>query len=173
MSIAQALSNSAPKKKKLNGMIVIADNDPQSMASIAAAFEKVGWRVATARNGDEAVDIIDAAKVNAIMLNVSLPEIIGCDVCRQLLDLGKKIPTMMISGCMDNEQSSGPVDIEGTTIKLVTAEELQAFSNTAPKRFVWRGDAPDIVVTRKPGHRSTPVCRAQSNASKLSPLQPG
>lgn len=174
MSIAQALSNSSQKAKKLNGMIVIADNNPASMEKIAAAFEKVGWRVATARNGDEVVDIIDASKVNAIMLNVSLPEINSCDTCRQLLDLGKKIPTVMISGCMDKTQSSGPVDIEGTTIKLVTAEELQVFSRTAQKRFVWHGDSPDIVVTRKPGNhnRATPACQSQSNESKWVCFQP-
>jgi len=167
MSISQALAQSSQEPKKLNGIIVIADNNPASMDSVAAAFEKVGWRVATARNGDEAVDIVNAAKVNAIMFNVGLPEINRCDTCRQLLNLGKKIPTMMISGCLDQEQPSGPVNIDGTTIKLVTAEELQAFTRTAPKRFIWHGETPDVVVTRKPGNS-----KAQLNEPKWAFFQP-
>ncbi|MDH3741733.1 MAG: response regulator [Hyphomicrobiales bacterium] len=150
MSITKALSNSSPKS---TGIIVIADNNAASMDRIAAAFEKVGWSVGTAHNGDDALDIAIAGKVNAIMLNVSRPEINGCGTCRKLLDLGKPIPTMMIVGCMDQAQASGPVNIEGTTIKLVSADELQEFTKTAPKRFVWHGDSPNVVGNRTPGLR--------------------
>ena len=174
MSISQALAQSSPTPEKSSGIIVIADNNPKSMDRIAAAFEKAGWRIATAHNGDEAVDIVNAAKVNAVMFDVSRSEINRCDTCRQLLNLGRKIPTMMIGGCLDQEQPSGPVNIDGTTIKLVTAEELQTFTKTAPKRFIWRGDAPDIVVTRTPGdrNRATQVCKSQLSEPKWASYIP-
>lgn len=163
MSIAQALSKSS---RSPGGVILVADEDAASLKAISTIFEKAGWRVSFAHNGDEALNIIDEANVNAIMLDRRRSELDDCEVCRQLLDLGRTIPSMLISGCVGNQHPSRPVNLEQTLIKLITTEELQAFARTAPSRFVWHGNTPDIVVTRTPGkgQNATPKCSRQANA---------
>lgn len=150
MSIAQALSKSS---KSPAGIFLVADENPASLKAISAAFEKIGWRVAFAQNGDEALSIIDEASVNAMMLDVRRSEMDDCDTCRSLLNLGRTIPSMLISDCVGKNQPHGPVNLDRTLIKLITADELRTFARTALNRFVWHGDTPDIVVTRQPGQR--------------------
>ncbi|MBF0388184.1 MAG: response regulator [Candidatus Omnitrophica bacterium] len=68
--------------------ILIADDEPTVVALAKQKLEEHGYLVETARNGKEAMKVIDAVSLDLIVLDVVMPVMDGVDVYKEL----KKIP---------------------------------------------------------------------------------
>ncbi|HEY4027147.1 MAG TPA: response regulator transcription factor [Candidatus Dormibacteraeota bacterium] len=77
--------------------VLIADPDSRLRAEIAAACRQDGFEVVEAATGQEALDKASEARPTAILLEVSLPDMPGFDVCRELRRLGDDVPIILIS----------------------------------------------------------------------------
>jgi DNA-binding response OmpR family regulator len=86
-----AIAESAPR------MVLIADPDTRLRAEIAAACRQDGFEVVEAATGQEALTRAAEARPTAILLEVSLPDMPGFDVCRELRRLGDEVPIILIS----------------------------------------------------------------------------
>lgn len=79
-------------------VILIADGDASARKELARVFERAGFRTAQASTGHEALDLIQAARPTAAVLEPSLAGISGYEVCRVLRDgFGDAIPIIFIS----------------------------------------------------------------------------
>jgi DNA-binding response OmpR family regulator len=77
--------------------VLIADPDSRLRAEIAAACRQDGFEVVEAATGQEALARASEHRPTAILLEVSLPDMPGFDVCRELRRLGEDVPIILIS----------------------------------------------------------------------------
>jgi diguanylate cyclase (GGDEF)-like protein len=62
--------------------ILVADDEPINRSLIQRRLERAGYRVLTAKNGREAVEITKAEKPDLVILDVMMPEMDGLEACR-------------------------------------------------------------------------------------------
>ena len=67
---------------RLNGNILIADDDPECMSVLGEALRADGWEVTVASNGSQALAADPRPRL--ILLGIGLPAIGGLEVCRLL-----------------------------------------------------------------------------------------
>jgi two-component system response regulator HydG len=80
------------------GIVVIADDDPDFVDSMAPVLRSAGYRVLVARDGSDAVARVAAGGIDLLILDLGLPVISGLDVYRRLEALGKRVPTIVVTG---------------------------------------------------------------------------
>lgn len=94
---------------KLNGikegLIVVADADPNFTARVVPALEEEGYKVCLVKTGEEALAAIDG-NVNLLVLDLDLPILSGLEVYLELRNRKLNVPTIVVSS-NDDEQSDG------------------------------------------------------------------
>lgn len=64
--------------------ILVADDEPAIVLSLQVLLQKAGYTVRVARNGEEAMELIAAAKPDLVLLDAMMPKRDGFDVCQSL-----------------------------------------------------------------------------------------
>jgi CheY-like chemotaxis protein len=64
--------------------ILVVDDNHQNLELIQAYLEDVECRTVSARDGVEALDIVDKSKPDLVLLDVMMPRMSGFEVCRRL-----------------------------------------------------------------------------------------
>lgn len=80
--------------------ILLADDEPRIRAVARYALEREGWRVAEAADGLSAVAAVERGGVDAVVLDVMLPELDGLEVCRRIRALAMPLartPVLFLS----------------------------------------------------------------------------
>lgn len=62
--------------------ILIADDEPNIVAALEFLLQQNGYEVSIARNGDEALKLIEQDKPDLVLLDVMMPLRSGYDVCQ-------------------------------------------------------------------------------------------
>lgn len=64
--------------------ILIVDDEPNILLSLEFLMKKKGYEVFIARDGKEALDIIDKTIPNLVVLDIMMPEVDGYEVCKYI-----------------------------------------------------------------------------------------
>ena len=77
--------------------VMLADDDPSLLASASDALRDAGFKVVEAASGAAALQAALGRKVDLIVVNVSMPEVGGVEVCHCLKAMPKtqKIPVVL------------------------------------------------------------------------------
>ena len=62
--------------------ILVADDDPNIRDVIRFALEKSGFQVQDASDGQETLDLLNKSNPDLIILDITMPEKDGLEVCR-------------------------------------------------------------------------------------------
>ena len=76
--------------------ILIVDDNEQIVQILAQYVKAEGWPCLTARSGEEALSLFDAAAPSLILLDIMLPGIDGMEVCRRIRSVSS-VPILMIT----------------------------------------------------------------------------
>ncbi|HEY0005597.1 MAG TPA: diguanylate cyclase [Pyrinomonadaceae bacterium] len=110
--------------------ILVADDEPVNRALIQRRLEREGYRVVTAQNGREAVEMARSILPHLVLLDVMMPVMDGLEACELLKDneSTRDIPVIFLSARDETE-----VKVRGLTLgandyisKPFKAEELIA-----------------------------------------------
>ena len=77
--------------------ILIVDDEPNIRASLSDAFELEGYRCLTASDGERALETVDAAAVDLVILDLEMPGIDGIETLRRLREAGHDMPAMILT----------------------------------------------------------------------------
>ena len=81
------------------GAIVIADGDDAGRGLAAAALSRAGYETVEVSTGSAALAAVRASGVALVVLEVSLPDMTGYEVCRELRsERGDDLPIFFLSG---------------------------------------------------------------------------
>lgn len=64
--------------------VLVADDEPNIVISLEFLLEQGGYRVLVARDGDEALQVIEREVPDLVLLDVMLPRVSGYDVCQRI-----------------------------------------------------------------------------------------
>ncbi len=64
--------------------ILVADDEPSIVLSLQVLLQKAGFEVRVARNGEEALQSVEAGAPDLILLDAMMPKRDGFDVCQSL-----------------------------------------------------------------------------------------
>jgi DNA-binding response OmpR family regulator len=64
--------------------ILIADDEPNIVAALEFLLQRGGYEVLVARNGDEALKLVEACNPDLVLLDVMMPLRSGYEVCKRL-----------------------------------------------------------------------------------------
>jgi CheY-like chemotaxis protein len=79
--------------------ILIADDEPQILNLLCQAVYLLGWTCDTAKNGREAIRIMERMPPDLVISDVNMPFVRGVDVVRHMKDNPHlaQIPTILMS----------------------------------------------------------------------------
>ena len=66
--------------------VLIADDEPNIVTSLEFLMGKCGYEVAVARNGEEALALVESFRPDLVLLDVMMPLRSGYDVCQRMRD---------------------------------------------------------------------------------------
>ena len=64
--------------------ILVADDEPNIVTALEFLLQRQGFEVQVARNGDEALSLIESARPDLVLLDVMMPLKSGYEVCKRI-----------------------------------------------------------------------------------------
>lgn len=138
--------------------ILIVDDEPSILATMAPLLRGRGYEVSTATSGHAALDAVDRQPPQLVILDLGLPDLAGIEVCRRLRE-GRAIPILVLSarGAEQDKVSALDAGADDYVTKPFGSEELLARVRAALRRadnagssgVIKRGDLVIDVDRRK------------------------
>ena len=79
-----------------NKRVLVIDDEAHIRRVIELKFKNQGYRVTTATNGEECLDIIQTEQPDVVITDIMMPKMDGKSLCEQVNDLKKKRPFLTI-----------------------------------------------------------------------------
>lgn len=76
--------------------ILVVDDEPKILAVITAFLESKGHTVYAARNGKQALELLEKHNVSLVLLDLMLPDLSGEEVCMQIRKQSR-VPVIMLT----------------------------------------------------------------------------
>lgn len=67
-----------------NKKILVVDDDPYILMSLEFLLKKHGYDVMVARNGTEALDIVEKQVPQVVLLDIMMPDVDGYAICKHI-----------------------------------------------------------------------------------------
>jgi len=79
--------------------ILVADDESHILNVVSLKLRNAGFRVLTANDGQEALDLAIAERPDLVITDYHMPHLSGLELCRRLrqLDQTSKIPSIMLT----------------------------------------------------------------------------
>jgi DNA-binding response OmpR family regulator len=80
-------------------LVLVADDDEDILTLVALRFRRSGLEVILARDGEEALDLIQKRAPDAAVLDIAMPKLTGLEVVRRLRDseATKALPIVLLT----------------------------------------------------------------------------
>src|SRR3990172_5503466 len=89
--------------------LIIADDDAGIRDMLARAFSK-DFRVATARDGQEAIALLERARPAAVLVDEMMPGATGTQVLEHAKTLFPDVPRLLMTASNDTERAMGAIN---------------------------------------------------------------
>jgi two-component system KDP operon response regulator KdpE len=115
--------------------ILIVDDEPSILATMAPLLRGRGYEVSTATTGHAALDAVDRQAPQLVILDLGLPDLDGIEVCRRIRE-GRATPILVLSarGAERDKVSALDAGADDYVTKPFSAEELLARVRAALRR---------------------------------------
>jgi len=115
--------------------VLVVDDEPNILATLAPLLRARGYDVSTAMSGRSALETIDRAKPDLIVLDLGLPDIDGVEVCRTIRE-SMNVPIVVLSarGAEGDKVRALDVGADDYVTKPFGTEELLARIRAALRR---------------------------------------
>jgi DNA-binding response OmpR family regulator len=130
--------------------IVIADDDPQILRLVTRNLQLEGYATQTATNGQEALEAIQAATPDAVLLDVMMPKLNGFEVCRRVRQFST-VPIIIVTARGHDQDKVQGLDLgaDDYLTKPFSVDELLARVRAVLRRAEYR-EADQAAVTTAP-----------------------
>lgn len=112
------------------GKVLVADDEPANVDVVARLVKRLGCDVATAADGQAALDAVYREQPDLVLLDVNMPHLNGFDVCRTLKHnpLTRLLPVVLITGLSAADDRIRGIDAGADNVlsKPFVAAELEA-----------------------------------------------
>jgi len=108
--------------------VLVVDGDPATRKDVRSAVAQDGYQVVEADTGAEGLRQVDALHPSLVLLEVTLPDASGFDVCRELRKKDTAVPVIMMSTRSDEIDAVVALEIgaDDYVVKPLRLRELAA-----------------------------------------------
>ncbi len=82
----------------IRGRILVVDDNPELLEALSSELSDLGWSVAGASLGGDALSKFDETSPDVVLLDVILPDISGLDVLDEIKSRSESTPVVVMSG---------------------------------------------------------------------------
>ena len=93
--------------------ILVVDDEPNIRDLLSASLRYAGYEVATASNGNEAIDRVVSLQPDLVLLDVMLPDVSGFGVTKKLRGMGVETPILFLTARDDTEDKITGLTVGG------------------------------------------------------------
>ena len=76
--------------------VLVVDDDPYILMSLEFLMKKNGYDVMVARNGTEALELVEKQMPNIVLLDIMMPDVDGYEICRHIKNSDKLKHTKVV-----------------------------------------------------------------------------
>lgn len=120
--------------------ILIVDDDQGIQASLASFLGRAGFKVSTASDGLQALEFLECAQADLLILDILMPHVDGRETLRRLRQAGNWIPIIMLTQVGESAERAMTLD-EGADDYI--AKPFDPHELVARIRAVLRRTSPD------------------------------
>src|SRR5262245_26348338 len=137
---------------KAAGTIIVADDATPNRQMLATILQRDGYKVHSARDGDEALGLTLSQSPDVVVTDVMIPKLSGVDLCRRIKDdrATRLIPVVLVTGVDGAHERIEGINAgaDDFLTKPVNAQELRARirSLVRLKRFTDELDSAESVI---------------------------
>jgi CheY-like chemotaxis protein len=103
------------------------DDDPSILEAVSTLLEMEGYRIATARNGQEALALVEREPVpHVVLLDMRMPVMNGWDFARELHARGIEVPILVMTAARDARSWAAEIGAAGVLPKPFELNHLLA-----------------------------------------------
>ena len=108
--------------------LLVVDDDPALARTLRRALGVEGYDVECAGDGAEALQLLSAARFDAVVLDVSMPRLDGLAVCRRMRERRDRTPVLMLTArdAVDDRVSGLDAGADDYLVKPFSLDELNA-----------------------------------------------
>jgi two-component system, OmpR family, response regulator MprA len=108
--------------------ILVVDDEPAVRVALERALKLEHYDVEMAADGKEALDLLATRHVDALVLDIGMPEVDGLEVCRRLRAAGDHTPVLMLTArdAVDDRVEGLDAGADDYLVKPFALRELQA-----------------------------------------------
>ena len=77
--------------------ILIVDDEPNVRLVFRTALESAGYETSTAGDGETALEVLERAPADLVVLDLHMPGLSGMEVLRRLRDAGNEVPVIFVT----------------------------------------------------------------------------
>jgi urea transport system substrate-binding protein len=106
------------------GPILVIDDEPEILTTVAIILEFEGYEVEQAANGAEGLDCIERNRPSLVLLDMRMPVLNGWDFARILKEKGVEVPVVVMTAAQDARRWAQEVGASGYIAKPFDVEDL-------------------------------------------------
>ncbi len=92
-------------------LLVVDDEEPLRQL-LASGLTRQGFHVLLARDGREALGILESGQVvDLVLTDIIMPRLSGLDLCVELVRRFPEIPALLMTGCIDQPPSDWELEV--------------------------------------------------------------
>ena len=97
----------------MNSTVLVVEDEVDLLFTIALSLELNGYRVVKAASGEEALEMVDKERPDAVVLDIRLPGIDGWEVLNRLQEMGHfpSTPVVLLSAQVDAATAARAVEL--------------------------------------------------------------
>ena len=138
---------SAPQQADAGVSVLVVDDEPQIRRVVRNALDGIAGRVLEASSAREGLDLAASAQPSLVILDLTLPDLDGLEVCRDLRAFSS-VPLIVLSARHSDQDKAALLDAgaDDYVTKPFSTLELQARVRAQLRRAAGNGAASEKLV---------------------------
>ena len=106
--------------------ILVVDDDPSILSTVADILEFEGYTVERAANGAEGLAVVERMRPRLVLLDMRMPVLDGWQFARTLKERGIKLPILVMTAAQDARRWAQEIGAQGYISKPFELPDLLA-----------------------------------------------
>jgi two-component system chemotaxis response regulator CheY len=104
--------------------ILVVDDDPSILQTVASILQMEDYEVETARNGAEALAAVERTQPSLVLLDMRMPVLDGWGFARALRERGLELPILVMTAAQDTRRWAEEIGAAGYLAKPFDLTDL-------------------------------------------------